>query len=470
MALRRSAVWELPIVAAAACLWWALYFLWRFHDSGGRARWAVAAGVATALLMGSRVTCLFSALAVTLLFLVPVAGPGTGPARRWGMASITAGLAFAGGCALLLYNHERFGGWLDFGDSYQMRGFDERTIAHFSPGYVLFNAHAYLLSLPQFSPYFPFLHPFWTDDTPPGHLGSEEIYGMLFMMPVQLAALAAFAWAWRSRGAAASRPASIVIAAAGCASAMSALILFSFAGACSRYTVEMAGGSTVAASIGLMAVFGSAGGARPGRLARPLAAAACCWTIGCVWLASADFRGFMRETNPGTYHAVAHALDYPGAWWARLRRVRYGPVEMDVRVPPSAGSGRTVLVAAGRPLLVDHLVLDRAGGGGTRLVLEVNLRRVLGTPEFTVPGDRLHVRLRAPWLYPPADSPYWDGFADPAVRLDRQTLYSLQWDTGGAQVHSALSADATAFEPVVRGPGAPGTPYVESIGPEAQAP
>lgn len=470
VALRRSAVWELPIVAAAACLWWAIYFLWRFHDSGGRARWAAAAGVAVALLMGSRVTCLFSAAAVTLLFLVPVAGPGTEATRRWGMASITAALAFAGGCALLLYNHERFGGWLDFGDSYQMRGFDERAIAHFSPGYVPFNAHAYLLSLPEFSPYFPFLHPFWTDDTPPGHLGSEEIYGVLFMMPVQLAALAAFSWAWRGRGAAENRPVSIVIAAAGCASAMSALILFSFAGACSRYIVEMAGGSTVASSIGLMAVFGSAEGPRLGRRVRLLAAAASCWTVGCVWLASADFRGFMRETNPGTYHALAHALDYPSAWWARWRQVRFGPVEMDVRVPRPAGSGRTVLVAAGRPLFVDHLVLEQAGGGEARLALEVNLRRVLETPELAVPGGRLHVRLRAPWLYPPADSPYWDEVADPASRLDRQTLYSLQWDTGRAEAHSALSADATAFVPAVRGPGAPDAPFVESLRPEAQAP
>jgi len=274
VALRRSAVWELPIVAAVACLWWAIYFLWRFHDSGGRARWAVSAGIAVALLMGSRVTCLFSAAALTLLFLVPVAGPGEMPVRRWGMASLTAGLAVAAGCALLLYNHERFGRWLDFGDTYQMRGFDERSIAHFSPGYVSFNAHAYVLSLPQFSPYFPFLHPFWTDDRPPGHLGFEEIYGVLFMMPVHLAGLAALSWAWRNRSAAANRPVSIVIAAAGCASALSALILLSFAGACSRYIVEMAGGSTVAASIGLMAVFGSAEGPLLGRRVRPFAAAA----------------------------------------------------------------------------------------------------------------------------------------------------------------------------------------------------
>ena len=46
VALRRSAVWELPIVAAVACLWWAIYFLWKFHDSGGRARWAAAVGLA----------------------------------------------------------------------------------------------------------------------------------------------------------------------------------------------------------------------------------------------------------------------------------------------------------------------------------------------------------------------------------------------------------------------------------------
>jgi hypothetical protein len=57
--LRRPGVWELPIVSAAACLWWALYFLWRFRESGGRAAWAVAAGAALMLMVGCRVTNVF---------------------------------------------------------------------------------------------------------------------------------------------------------------------------------------------------------------------------------------------------------------------------------------------------------------------------------------------------------------------------------------------------------------------------
>jgi hypothetical protein len=472
VALRRSAVWELPIVAAAACLWWAIYFLWRFQESGGRARWAVAAGFAAALLMASRVTCLPAAAAITLLLLVPVAGRGPAPSRRWGPALAAAGVAFAGCLALLAYNHARFGSWLEFGDTYQLRGFDERNIAHFSLANAVFNARAYFLSLPQFGPYFPFLHPFWTDDTPPGYIAFEDFYPVLFSMPVHLVGLAACSWAWRGRAGGGGRPVCVVIAAAVCASVLAALVLSSFGGTCSRYVVELVAGSTVAASIGLMAIFGSEEGARLGRLVRPFAAAAACWTMACVWIASAEFRGFMKETNPRTYRAVAHALDYPSYWWARAHGVAYGPVDLVARVPSSPSDRETILVASGRPQFVNHLILEQYASAGARLVLTVNQHHVLDTPEFSMPSVRLHVRLDAPWLYPPAESPYWDAVTDPAVRERRQTLFSLEWDTGSAAITSDHYGDPIKFEPVFRvaSQAAPGSPFIESFAPAAPTP
>ena len=68
----------------------------------------------------------------------------------------------------------------------------------------------------------------------------------------------------------------------------------------------------------------------------------------------------------------------------------------------------------------------------------------------------MHVRLDAPWLYPPRAHPYWDGL-DPAAAQERQTLFSIAWDSGAVRVRSARSADPVGFAPAVAGPGAGGT-------------
>jgi hypothetical protein len=462
--LRRSALWELPIVSAVACLWWALYFLWKFHDSGGRGRWAAAAGAALALLMGSRATGLLAAGAVALLLFAPCGDPGAGRARRWKAALLAGAIASAGGMALLAYNHARFGRWTEFGMGTMLFGEDYRGIRFFNPAFIPFNAWIYLLSLPQLGPYFPFAHPFWTDDRPAGFVGYEEIYGVLFMMPVHLAGLAALAWAWRGRAAPATRAAALTVAAGAAATALTGLLLFSWAWACSRYTAELLAGWTVVTSVGLMAVFGREGGERAGRPARVLAACAACWTVALVWLASAEFRGFMAQTNPRTYAALAHALDAPSAWWARARGIHYGPVDLVLRIPAESAEARTVLLASGRPQGVNQLILERVDGDHVQLVLVQNEHRVLESPELTIRGERLGVRLEAPWLYPPPAHPYWDG-VDRAEARERQTLFGMQWDSGAVHVNSARSADPVAFEPAVRGrlQAQPGSAYVESV-------
>ena len=459
--LRRSGVWDLPIVAAAACAWWSLYFLWRFHDSGGKARWALATGAALALLMGSRVTFVPGCAALALLLLAPSGEPR---GRRWRAACLGAAVAAAGGVALLAYNRARFGSWTEFGLRYVLFGEDYRGLRFFSLGFAPFNAWNYLLSAPQLGPYFPFVHPYWTDARPDGFIGFEEVYGVLFMLPVHLAGLYALAWALGPGAAQARTAARAVLAGAVLLSASAAAVLFCWAWACSRYTSELLAGWTVATAVGLMAIFGSGDGARPGRLVRALAAAAALWSVACSWLASAEFRGFMAQTNPRAYTALAHALDYPSLWAARSRGAAFGPVELSIRVPPGAGRADCVLLASGRAQRVNQLVLRRLEGGRAMLLLVENEHRVLATPALDVPGGLLRVRLSAPWLYPPAAHPYWDGF-EQHRRAELQTLFSIEWGSGGASAHSARSADPLAFEPAVRrGPqGDPGEPYVEAL-------
>ncbi len=471
--LRRPGVWELPIVSAGACLWWSILFLYKFRASEGRIRWAVATGAALALMIGCRVTNLFEAGLVVLLLLVPFSGEGGVRAVRWKAALAAAGLLGAGGLALLIYNKARFGSWLEFGQSFMLGGTDFRRIPLFKLSRVPFNVWAYLTSLPEVGPYFPFLHGTWSDTFPPGFLGYEAMYGAIFTMPVQLLGIGGLVWAWRRRGGHASaRAGAIAVAAAACSSALAAAILFCWLGAYSRYIAELVAGWTVVTSVGMMAVFGSDGARRPGRAARTAAAAAACWTVGCVWLASAEFRGFMKRTNPGTYDAVAHALDYPSQWWIQLHGMEFSPVEIEVRIPPASPPGETVLMASGYPEKVNQLLVDRLDAGHAQLILSGNEDSVLETPPLDVPSGRLRVRLSAPWLYPPPEHPYWDRFGGSSRRHELQTLFSLDWGLGAASAHSAHVFDASGFVPAVRGDGggAPGSPYVESLRPAAPAP
>lgn len=455
--LRRSAVWELPMATAVAALWWAVASLWRYHDSGGKARWAVAGGLALALLVGSRVTEVFGAGVIGLLFLAPVAG---GSWRRPRAGALWAlGLLGAGGLALLAYNQERFGRWLEFGQTYQLWGSDERQVRHMALDYVPFNLRVYLLALPAFGPYFPFLHPYWPDELPRGYIATDEVYGLLFMVPVLLAGLAAVGWMRRAEGPA--LPARLAVAGAASCSVLSLAILSLWAGACSRYLAELVAGWSLVTGVGVLAALDPA---QSPRLRRAVVAAAL-WTVAAVWLASAEFHAYARVGSP-LYRAAARLLNIPSDLWARHEGVHYGPVEIEVRLPREAPVGNAILLANGRPSQVNFLMAKRDGAGATRIILAFNEHHVLETPPFAPGTERLTLRVEAPWLYPPEAHPYWDRVAD-ATRLQRH--FSIDWGTGRVEADSLHSADAVTLRPVVAEEAVvgPGRPFVVSMRPAA---
>ena len=459
--LRRPDVWELPIASACACLWWALYFLWRCLDSDDGRRWALAAGAAVALMLGSRPTSLFAGAAIIALMFDLRRPAG----RRLALA---AAVAAAGGLALLAYNAARFGNPLEFGQSYQLWGTDERSIVHFSLRYFRYNAGVYLLGLPDLSPYFPFVLAVPPGGEPAGHLGIDEVHGALVAIPVQLASLAALAWAWGNRrdpGAAALRR---TIVAAALSSVFAALILFCFAGAVTRYTTELFAGATVTTAIGLMAILGGSPGGSLRNVVRLLAICAGAWTVAYVALASAEQRILFRRENPSVYASAAHLLDYPSLWAARSQGAVFGPVALAIRVLPSADGSETVLLSSGRQGMMNQLILERTDPGHARLVFAENfLTRVAATPPVPITGGLIVARIDAPWLYPPPQSPWWDAVADPALRDDLRTRFGIVAAGGGAAAHTARFFDPTRLEPWVATRGSPGTAdaWVEALGP-----
>jgi hypothetical protein len=462
--IRRPFFWELPIVAAVACLWWSLYLLWKFHDSGGRARWAVAAGVALAFMMASRVTCIFSAAAVLALLLVPPA-PSALPAWRWRPFAAASSVVFAAGLALLAYNHARFGRWLEFGQSYQRWGDDYRNMDFLRARYGPFNLRMYLFSIARPSPYFPFVQPALPLDGPPGYMGIDEMYGVVFAAPVQLAGIFAAAWALRRRRGPGLRPLLATLAGAAAAGVLGACVLLAWGGACSRYVAEFWAGWTVLTAVGVLAAFGTPGRGRPAL--RVLIAAAGAWTVAFVLLASADYDGIARLTRPGAYAACARVLDYPSLWWARASGHRYGPLDLAIRLPGPAGAGRVALLESGRRDHLNQLVLVRSGRGDARLELVEDASRVvLASGSFPAAGV-IHARVGAPWLYPPAAHPFWDGVADPAARRALQAGYSLGVGGEGPVSAEGASEEAREMTPRAEREGDPGSSvgWVESMAP-----
>jgi len=287
-------------------------------------------------------------------------------------------------------------------------------------------------------------------------------------IPVQLASLAALAWAWRRRSEPDSAALRRTICAAALSSAFAAFILFCFAGAVTRYTTELFAGATVTTAIGLMVILSGSPGGPARNVIRLLAICLGAWTVGYVALASAEQRILFRKENPSVYAFAAHLLDYPSLWVARSEATVFGPVAISVRVPSEGGSPATVLLSSGRPGMMNELILERTDPGHARLVMAENLLSIVAvTPPLPVVGGRIVARIEAPWLYPPPQSPWWDAISDPALRGDLRTRFAMA--TAGQQTlaHTARFFDPTRFEPWVatRSSAGPSDAWVEALGP-----
>jgi len=463
--LRRPGFWELPHAAALACLWWSLFFLWRCRSGGGGAGWALALGASLALLLGSRPSYLFAAGVIALVAVVP-AGARSAGAPRWRAALALACTLGLGGALLLWYNYARFGKFGEFGQSYQLFSGGQEHASHFSAAFVAFNAWLYLGSLPDLSPYFPFVKPVWPGELPSGYLFLEEMHGVCFGLPVLFAGWAAVAWAWRRRRTAAFRPEVSVVVAGAATSLLAAAVLVGLEAASSRYITELTGGWTVVAALGLMVIFAppvpgpAAAWRRPLRLLAVLTSA---WTVAYVWLASFEHGELFRYSNPAAYSAMARPLNRPSLWVSRWEGREFGPVELTVALAPFQGPDSSTLLASGRPSMMNRLLLHRIDAGHAELELLQNDSVVAELARLETSGTELRVRVFAPWLYPPVDHPYWDTWRDPAERRERQTLFALKAAGQSAAAHSAFAFDPTGFAPYVLGPGKGTSAWVSSM-------
>jgi hypothetical protein len=261
------------------------------------------------LAVGSRPTLLAAAL---LLVPVYLAVRGSRPQRE-----LLTGLVVPCGLCLLLllaYNYARFSNPLEAGQSYNLAGWDPRTVHFGSVAYILPNLWNYVISPPRPTILFPFLAltppPFTyplADPAGYGAYGWHEITGGLLVMSPLL--LFAFALPWLRR----RRPQSVepvgtpMLVAAGAGLFALLFCCFEFFGSTERYEVDFAALLLFAALTAWFAL-SLVPPAWQRRAARIVGAVLALW--GCLTGIAVSFTGYsdlLQLEHPGTFKALEHA-------------------------------------------------------------------------------------------------------------------------------------------------------------------
>jgi hypothetical protein len=221
-----------------------------------------------------------------------------------------------GMCLLLLlaYNVVRFGNPLEVGQSYNLAGYNPRTVHLSSPSFIVPNLWYYLISPPRPTILFPFLvlaPPPFTYPLPNpagfGAYGAPEITGgLLVMTPLLLFALA-LPWLLRRRRQLVEPVTSPLLIAAGAGLLVLLFLSYEFYGSTERYEVDFAGVFLLAALAGWFALSNGAPSWRR-KAIRILGATLAVW--GCFTGIAISFTGYyelLRAAHPGTWRSLEEA-------------------------------------------------------------------------------------------------------------------------------------------------------------------
>ena len=346
--LRRSNIYELPIVCASFFALVALASLFAALVRGSSAPWCVAiASLALGLAIGSRPTYVL----VPFVFGAVVWWVAQNKAgARQAASSSVGGLAIAAivpmatiGLLLAWYNFARFGSPTEFGVSYILSGVYEAKIDHFRLRYFPWNAWAYFGAVGEWGRYFPFFHPREiTLPLPRQHYGIDFAFGLLSNVPLIWLSLVAFL---RPRAACAGEYQGwrvFVFATLGLATAVTVLVL-SFYAAMARYLGDFAPSFALVGAAGAFA-FSEAAASWPGlwrRSARVAVFLLCFVTIFVGFAVSTTIYGRLRTFNPLVFHRIAQIVNRPVHLAESALGTPFGPIDLQVSFPEARHEGAT---------------------------------------------------------------------------------------------------------------------------------
>jgi len=346
--LRRPLVYEVAVSAGAFFLMGGLFWLLA-GATAGPPRWtALTLGsLFLGLAAGSRPHHALAAplLAGTWLWVTREATP----ARKRRAAACLGGPFALCGAGLLLYNHARFGSWLEFGQTYILDAHNHPHLKLLSPSYAPSHLFLILLAPPSFDLDFPFVHvyPAIWPALPHTRAVVEAIAGLLpCAPPAVLAFLAPALWA-RARRTAAAPLLPIAVAAVLLALALVLLaFLACYVGLSARYFADVAPPLLLAAALVWIHCDHRLRARRAWRISLHAVIGALALFGAMVHLAVGltGYYDLFRKRNPPEYEAIEDRF----RWLQRLllrRSGGYGELTMRVRLPEPRPARSEALVS-----------------------------------------------------------------------------------------------------------------------------
>ena len=422
-----GAVYNVPIACAFClnlCLLGAIYRA--LHAERGRVGWMAAASFLFGLAVGARPDYILTGLVLVVAWLQlwrQDRDRRTGSAWRGGLAMATFVPAALCGLGLALYNRERFGSVLEFGMRYQLAGksfldFQPLALIHLWP-----NGSAYLFAAGIWQRYFPFF-------SAPADAG----YGVLRYLP--WCWLAPFAFRFVDARQPGVRRDHLLMPALVLVGSLANFLVLScfFFGTNARYQSDYAPGFILLGGMGALAL--------AARLAsRPRAAwgkmaiiAAGLFSIGlnlAAWSA--------RDSQADRLTRLARFCNQPAALLERVAGIRYGPLRLELQLPPLPGRWAEPIFETGQSeTRYDRLQLAYLPGNRAQLVFfHAGLGLISGLP-FSIPSNRrLKIEAQCGSLLPPWAHPIFAGLTPGEYdAVSRE----LRVAVGGVEVlHSTLT-------------------------------
>lgn len=445
--LRRPDVWEIAIACAHMMFMAALACAWRALDAPRRARWFAGAGFALGLAIASRPVY----LAAGFVMLAPLwrAAQEAGWGRFWRRGDwwrlLAGGLAplLIVGVAIAWHNQARFGSPFESGHTYQLAGMEDHTKqSAFGGAFIPYNLRLYLLTVPQFTAYFPFLTVANLPPAPAGYIGTEDVQGVLLGAPWALLGLALLVPRWRPRGVPGVWVAMLALAGAGVL-----FVLSCFGGSTNRYIVDFFPAWILVGGVGALGLAGSfARGAR--RRVVAVCAALALWSASFNALMAAQHNRLLEVLFPAEFERIARWANWLPWAFERVRGVEYGPLELRVVFPETHLGAVECVVATGHQFLADYLYVQRLDGHRIRFGFEhTSYGGGVGPFVDYLPGRENVIQIEMGSLYPPASHPFFRGMTPEQVARRKNQVRVLVNGKEALALTEASCFEATDFVP-----------------------
>ena len=403
-----------------------LLFLARALKPSGRPwAWFALASLAYGAAIASRPNYVFGSLMLLPPLLLALRGRAPGErAQLLGAASLPLGLVVG---LVLAYNGARFGNPLEFGQRYQLGGWNQLHLAYSGLGQVRENIRNFLFGPAITSPFFPFIVPKTWVAT-----GILSYVPWLWLAPVA-------AWALVRRSAPPPAVALALSASVLCGLNFVSLIILPsgnpsavVTSANGRYVLDFLPALLVAVGAGI-ALAGAASTAWPAWLRRAFVAATAALAVASVLLGlSLDLGRFPSES----YEPVAKVLNAPSYYLLSRQGSLYGPLRLRLELPPGRTGGFEPLVCTGTTSAGDLLLVHYDSPDTIRLGFMSTGFVGPSSPPIRVDYGRPHdLTISMGALYPPSDFAGLEKLDEPQVAYLRR---HLTVDMDGARVFEAL--------------------------------